>query len=150
MPVRKEYLAWVLEQLAGVSGLRSRHMFGGVGLYGGERFFGLIDDDVLYLRVDDSNRPEFLAHGCKPLRPFKDKPEYSMSYYDVPVDVLEDVERLAQWARRSIAVAAPATPKEPRKRTSGNTRKKSAPRKTPTTTACKGLPAKAHRRSPRR
>jgi DNA transformation protein len=145
VPVRKEYLAWVLEQLAGVSGLRSRRMFGGVGLYGGERFFGLIDDDVLYLRVDDSNRPEFVAHGCKPFRPFKDKPEYSMSYYDVPVDVLEDVERLVQWARRSIAVAAPATPKAPRKRTSRNARKKTAPRTTPATTA-----RRPKRRPPRR
>ena len=28
-------------------------MFGGVGLYCGERFFALIDDGILYLKVDD-------------------------------------------------------------------------------------------------
>jgi len=111
MAVKDEYLAWVLEQLAGVAQLRSRRMFGGVGLYSGERFFGLIDDDVLYLKVDHRNRIEFIARGCKPLQPFKDKPEYSMSYYDVPADVLEDVEELARWARGSIAIASPAAPK---------------------------------------
>src|SRR5262245_57284793 len=109
MPVKTQYLAWVLEQLAGVSALRSRRMFGGVGLYSGERFFGLIDDDVLYLKVDDSNRAEFLARGCHPFQPFKDKPEYSMSYYDVPADVLEDADELSRWALKSIAVSATST-----------------------------------------
>jgi DNA transformation protein len=28
-------------------------MFGGVGLYSGDLFFALMDDDVLYFKVDD-------------------------------------------------------------------------------------------------
>jgi DNA transformation protein len=120
VPVKNHYLAYVLEQLAGVSALRSRRMFGGVGLYSGDLFFGLIDDDVLYLKVDDSNRPDYLARGCEPFRPFKDKPEYSMSYFGVPADVLEDDEELARWARKSVAIASVAPSKarssKPRKR----------------------------------
>jgi len=34
-------------------------MFGGVGIYCGDLFFGLIDDDTLYFKVDDSNRSDF-------------------------------------------------------------------------------------------
>ena len=84
MAVKSQYLAYVLEQLADLGGVRSRRMFGGVGLYRDDRFFGLIDDQVLYFKVDDSNRADYLARGCEPFRPFKDKPEYSMSYFGVP------------------------------------------------------------------
>jgi len=123
MPVRPQFVAWILEQLAGVSAVRSRRMFGGVGLYSGDRFFGLIDDDVLYLKVDDSNRGEFVARGCHPFQPFKDKPEYSMSYYDVPAEVLEDVDELARWARRSVAISAASPRPGRRKASSAGTKK---------------------------
>ena len=48
MSVQAQYLAWVLGQLAGLGGVGTRRMFGGVGLYSGELFFGLIDDDTLF------------------------------------------------------------------------------------------------------
>jgi DNA transformation protein len=112
MAVKDTFLAYVFEQLDALGGLRSRRMFGGVGLYQGEHFFALIDDDSLYFKVDDDNRGQFLERGAQPFRPFKDKPEYSMSYYAVPADILEDAEELARWARKSVIVAA-ATPRKP-------------------------------------
>ena len=45
-------------------------MFGGVGIYAKEAFFALVDDDVLYLKVDDSNRGDFEARGMSPFQPF--------------------------------------------------------------------------------
>ncbi len=53
MAVQPQYLAYILEQLAGFGDLRSRRMFGGVGLYSGELFFGLIDDDTLFFKTDE-------------------------------------------------------------------------------------------------
>ena len=106
MSVSPGYLEYVLEQLAGLRDVSARRMFGGVGLYSGEHFFGLIDDDVLFLRADDTNRADFVARGMQPFQPFKDKPEFSMSYYQAPADVLEDAEELVRWARASVAVAA--------------------------------------------
>ena len=38
-------------------------MFGGAALYGDEVFFGLIMDDVLYLRVDDATGSGSVEHG---------------------------------------------------------------------------------------
>jgi DNA transformation protein len=58
MTLSADFLAYVLEQLAGLGGVSSRRMFGGAGLYCDEFFFALIADDVLYLRVDDSNRDD--------------------------------------------------------------------------------------------
>jgi DNA transformation protein and related proteins len=114
-----DFLAYVLDQLARLEGVSSRRMFGGVGLYCDEFFFGLIADDVLYLRVDDSNRAEYTARGAAQFRPYADRPQLSMSYFEAPADVLEDAGELVSWARRSVAVAMKAptvAEKNPRRR----------------------------------
>src|SRR5262245_12075447 len=82
---------YVLDQLAALREVRARKMFGGIGLYAGDVFFGLIASDVLYLKVDDSNRARYETAGCEPFRPYPDKSSaMTMPYYNVPVTVLED------------------------------------------------------------
>jgi len=108
--VSADFLAYVLDQLSALDNVSSRRMFGGAGLYCDEAFFGLIADDTLYLRVDDSNRGDFTARGAAPFRPYADRPELSMSYFEAPASVLEDARQLAEWARRSVAVAQRAPP----------------------------------------
>ena len=110
MTVSADFLAYVLDQLAGLGEVSSRRMFGGAGLYCDEFFFGLIADDTLYLRVDDSNRAEFTTRAAQPFRPYADRPHLSMSYYEAPAGVLEDARELTEWARRSVAVAQRAPP----------------------------------------
>lgn len=111
--VRNDYLHYVLEQLGLVPHVTSRRMFGAIGLYSDGVFFGLIDDDTLFFKVDDSNRGDYLARNMAPLKPFKDKPDLSMSYFEVPADALEDRDELAAWARKSVAagVASAARPR---------------------------------------
>ena len=104
MAVSDDYLTYVLEQLGGVGSVQARRMFGGAGIYCRGVMFALVADDVLYLKVDDSNREDFERAGMAPFRPFADKPTV-MSYHEVPVDVLEDRDRLARWSRRALAVA---------------------------------------------
>lgn len=79
-------------------------MFGGVGIYAGDLFFALVDDDMLYFKVDDSNRSDFEARGMGPFRPYGEGGEI-MQYYQVSEDLLEDVEALREWANKAIAVA---------------------------------------------
>jgi DNA transformation protein len=103
MSVTPEYRDWILEQLHRVGTVTGRSMFGAHGLYLDGLFFALVDDDTLYFKVDDSNRPDFEAAGMHPFRPYGD--ERAMQYFEVPPDVLEDPERLGDWARRAVAVA---------------------------------------------
>jgi DNA transformation protein and related proteins len=105
MAVSDDYLAYVLEQLAGLGAVNSRRMFGGAGLYCDEYFFGLIADDVLYLRVDDSNREHYTVRGMAQFRPYADRPHLSMNYYEAPAEVLERAGELVSWAQRSVRVA---------------------------------------------
>jgi DNA transformation protein len=117
MPASQAYLAYVLEQLAGLEGLASRRMFGGFGLYSGGRFFALIAGDILYFKVGDANRPDYAARGMRQFRPFPDRPQVSDSYYELPAEVLEDPEQCVAWARRSVAAAAAARSAKPAPKT---------------------------------
>ena len=116
MSVGAAFLQYVLEQLERTGRITSRRMFGAIGLYCDGVFFGLIDDDTLFFKVGDETRTEYESRGMKPLRPYRDKPEVSMSYFTVPVDVLDDAEELVSWARRAVKIAATA-PKKPRRKT---------------------------------
>ena len=105
MAVRPQYLAYVLEQLEGVAGLRSRRMFSGVGLYSGDLFFGLIHDDTLFFKTDGSTSADYIARGMPRFMPFPTRPEAVLAYHQVPADIIEDGEALRIWARKSVAVA---------------------------------------------
>ena len=105
MAVQPQFLAYILEQLAGIKDLRSRRMFGGVGLYSGELFFGLIDDDTVFFKTDGSNSADYIARKMPRFMPFPERPEAVMAYYQVPADIIEDNEELQGWARKSVAVA---------------------------------------------
>jgi DNA transformation protein len=103
--VSEAYRTFVLDSLGRVvPAVRGRPMFGGVGIYAGDLFFALIDDDVLYLKVDDSNRGDFEARGLGPFRPFGEGGEV-MQYYELPNDIVEDDSELRAWALKSIDVA---------------------------------------------
>jgi DNA transformation protein and related proteins len=115
MAVSSDYLQYVLEQLAGLAQVTSRRMFGGMGLYCDGVFFGLIDDDTLFFKVDDSNRGDYVARGMAAFRPFKDRPDQSMAYFEVPADALEDRDELALWARKSVAAALASPGRSARK-----------------------------------
>lgn len=104
MVVSESYRSFVLEQLESVGQVTAKNMFGGVGLYLDGLFFALIANDILYFKVDDSNRPDFEAADMEPFRPYGDK-SYAMKYYEVPVEVLEDCETLRLWANKALAVA---------------------------------------------
>jgi DNA transformation protein len=102
--VSGEFRDFVLDQLAGVRDLRARAMFGGVGLYSGDVFFGILAADVLYFKVGNANRDEYERAGSKPFKPYADR-AMKMPYYSVPTETLENASSLVAWAGRAIAVA---------------------------------------------
>ena len=105
MAVSPGYQTFVLDQLRRVlPDVRAKRMFGGVGLYAGESFFALIDDDTLYLKVDDETRPSFERHGLRPFQPFGEGTA-TMQYFPLPEDLLEDPEALRPWMEAAVAVA---------------------------------------------
>jgi DNA transformation protein len=105
MSVSESYRTFLLDQLGRAADrIRMKSMFGGAGVYAGEFFFAIVDDDVLYLKVDDTNRPDFEARGMGPFRPFGEGGEV-MQYYQLPEELLEDPDELKPWLEKAIGVA---------------------------------------------
>jgi len=105
MAMNSEFADEAVERLQRlVPGLQARRMFGGIGLYSGELFFGMIAFDQLWFKVDDSNRADYEARRMRPFKPFPNRPTV-MSYFQVPANLLDDPEELRGWAQRSVAIA---------------------------------------------
>ncbi len=94
---------FVLDQLTELDGLSCRAMFGGYGLYRGRKFFGIIHRGRLYLKVSPETVTRFIRHGMGPFRP--NGTQTLTTYYEVPVDVLENAQQLAEWAGAACALA---------------------------------------------
>jgi DNA transformation protein len=106
MAVSEEFVDYVVEQLSGWGEVSVRRMFGGAGLYREGRMFAVLAEDVAYLKVDDSNRDDFLRAGSAPFEPYPDKIKTTIrTYFEIPADVLEEPAALAQWAHRSWLIA---------------------------------------------
>jgi len=115
MPVSGNYLQYVLDLLKVLGPVSAKRMFGGAGLYHQGAFFGLVADDVLYFKVDDTNKSDYEAAGSGPFKPFG---TYAMSYYEVPADVLEDPDELGLWARKAFEAVRTKIKKKAKSKTS--------------------------------
>lgn len=106
MSVSDEFVEYVTEQLSRWGAVSVRRMFGGAGLYHEGTMFAVLAEDVAYLKVDDSNRGDFLHAGSAPFEPYPDKIKTMIrTYYEIPADVLENPDELARWAQRSWIIA---------------------------------------------
>lgn len=92
-----------------VEGITSRAMFGGYGIYQHGVFFALIAQDTLYFRVNEQTRPEYEARGSEPFHYLaKDNKQVTITYWEVPSDVMEDPDMLQEWIVKAVAAKVSA------------------------------------------
>jgi len=106
---------FVLDQLSALPDLRARAMFGAHGLYCGESFFGILDEGRLFFKTDAQSQADYTARGMGAFTYESKGKVMTMSYHEVPPDVLEQPQELVEWARRAIQVAASKRKKSPKK-----------------------------------
>lgn len=94
----------VLAQLQRAVSVRTRRMFGCIGVYADDAFFAIIDGAHLYFKVDAQNRPAYEAHGMSPFAPYPNRKPIP-SFYQVPDDVLDEPDMLPTWAAAAIVAA---------------------------------------------
>lgn len=102
---------WLEDALGSLPELSFRRMFGGTGVYVEDSIFGILYRERVYLKTSQATRGAFIALGSEPLRARSGA--VLTAYYEVPVEVLDDDERLLKWARKAVDVAREAP--EPRK-----------------------------------
>jgi DNA transformation protein len=100
MTMSPEFRDYLLDQLEPFGPVAAKRMFGGGGLFRDGTMFGLIADDVLFLKVDEKNQADFEDRGMDPFTYDKKsrKEPVQLSYWECPTDVLEDPDELCQWA----------------------------------------------------
>ena len=92
---------FVLDQLDGLRGVTCRAMFGGYGLYQGDVFFGIVHKGRLYFKTNETSRTAYRERGMQPFRP--NAKQTLKTYYEVPVEILEDQEQLTTWATQATS-----------------------------------------------
>jgi len=106
MPVSREFIDYVAELFAPLGRLRSKRMFGGVGVYADELMFAFLVDDVLYLRVDALSEARFREAGAEPFTfAMKDGRQVEISYWRAPEEALEDPDAALSWGRLAVEAA---------------------------------------------
>lgn len=94
------FAQYAVDLLVSVGPVKARAMFGGYGLSLDGISIGLIAEDRLYLRVDDTSRPEFEQAGSAPfIYPSKNGPMTMKNYWAIPEDAVDDSERAAKWGQ---------------------------------------------------
>ena len=128
MAVSEQFLEYVRDQFSELGEVQSRKMFGGAGIYLDGRFFALVSDDELFLKVDDANRLRFERAGSHAFEPWQG--HVMNGYWSVPADVLEDRARLAEWSQHSVKIAgSPARKRSPARQRRASGRKPSEKQK---------------------
>jgi DNA transformation protein and related proteins len=98
-PKQDRFKDFVLDQLSELHGTISLAMFGGYGLYCGRVFFGIVHKGRLYFKTNATTAPRYRERKMKPFRPTATQTLHS--YYEVPVDILEDAGELTLWAQQA-------------------------------------------------
>ncbi|OXI30892.1 competence protein TfoX [Burkholderia sp. AU16741] len=98
-----EEIAYQLAPLGTVAVVR---FFSGAALRLDGVMFGFMSRGSLFLRVDDVNRPAFVAAGMGPFSYARPTRTVSLEgYYETPADVLEDAGALFDWCRGAYRAA---------------------------------------------
>ena len=83
--------------------VRSRKMFGGIGLFSDDVMFAIIYDAVKYLKSSPEIVKDYTEDSVQFEPPFRRGK--GLSYWSIQEEILLDGERLAQWAKRSLDYA---------------------------------------------
>jgi DNA transformation protein len=100
-----EFVDSLHEVFAALGPIRTRRMFGGYGLYRDGVMFGLVADDVLYLKADGVSSAMFRARGLERFGYEKHGKRVEMSYYMAPEDIFDDPEAARVWAHSALNAA---------------------------------------------
>lgn len=100
------FIMYVLDSMNHIDGIEHKSMFGGYGIYKDGNIFSIIADDQIFFKVDESNKQDFLDYESKPFIYEKgDHKKTTMSYYELPLDILEDPDQLSIWIDKAVEVS---------------------------------------------
>lgn len=104
----------IADVFAAFGPVRTRRMFGGIGIYADDVMFALEASGEIYLKADSRSQPAFAEAGSRPFVYEKEGRKTTTSYWLLPVDPYEDPQEVAGWARIALDAAKRKPPKAAR------------------------------------
>ena len=112
----KEFAEYVVDLSQLIGPVYSRRMFGGFGIFLDGLMFGLIADNVYYLKVDDESRRDFENLGLLPFTYEKQGKKMNLGYLQAPEEAMENSELMQEWANKGFAAALRAAARKKSKK----------------------------------
>src|SRR5579871_5064532 len=85
--------------------VRARRMFGGMGIYTGEKMFAFLVGEDIGLKLSPEHIQEAMQlPGAGPMKPDKDA-EPMREYVQMPREVLDNLDKFMFWVDRSACYA---------------------------------------------
>ena len=114
----EDYHEYVVGNVLGhIKGVTSKKMFGGYGLYLDGVIFAIItggaimDGEHLLFKADDETKGKYKELGSKQFvyDGHKNRKPTTMPYWIVPEEIMEDREKVEEWAREAAALSKKKT-----------------------------------------
>ncbi len=106
MVASDSFAEFLRELLAPLGRVALRRMFGKTGVFCDGVMFGMVTDNMLYLRVDAGNRAAFQeAEAFPPLNYAKKGATIDLSFWRAPERLFDEPDELLAWARLALAAA---------------------------------------------
>ncbi len=106
MKKRSAFVEFLHEAFEEFGPVEARKMFGGYGIYHDGLMFGLVENDILYLKADESTKKYFESENLPQFQYKRKSKMVKMSYYRAPDEIYDDKTEAAVWARRAYESAA--------------------------------------------
>ena len=115
MPIsqeEKEFAEHIVDLSLCIGPVYSKRMFGGFGIFLEGLMFGLISDNVYYIKVDEETRSEFEELGLEPFTYDKAGKKMNLGYLQAPEEAMDSAEVMAEWANKGFDAALRAAAKK--------------------------------------
>ncbi len=106
MVASDSFAEFLREQLAPLGRVTLRRMFGKTGAFCDGVMFGMVTDNMLYLRLDDRNRAAFEEALSSPLLSYEKKGStIDLAFCRAPERLFDEPDELVAWARLALEAA---------------------------------------------
>jgi DNA transformation protein len=95
---KSEFLQYALDLFNPLGRLTSKTLFGGNAILKNNITFAMVFDGSIYLKTNKNTVKKYLDLDSKPLSYKKNNKTISLRYYEIPIEVLDDEDKLMQWA----------------------------------------------------
>ncbi|NKB33998.1 MAG: transcriptional regulator [Pseudomonadales bacterium] len=113
----KEFAEYIVDLAQSIGPVYSKRMFGGFGIFLEGLMFGLIAENVFYIKVDEESRGDFEELGLQPFTYEKQGKKMNLGYLQAPEEAMESIEIMSEWANKGFGAALrAAAKKKPKKK----------------------------------